>query len=323
MPWNVAGTIIGGILGLGGAAINASSQQAANRENIEAQERINQANLEHSNYWNSINAGMAQTALDSQMKQQDWTNEQYIESRDYDRALQQQLFQREDTAIQRAMQDATSAGFSPLAALGVPANAGQVVSSSSAPGSMVSNNQASVQSANQVAPHVQAATGLGEGLSSVGAMFATMAENMSSRDHQKQMQEAEFVNKLEMLDKDHKFQELIKEMEQEWLADHENQKHLYTLAEKMYDAEVQEKVLGIVHGHESAMQEDQQMHEQVMQNRDLTWKQSNNSQSRGLHDIIPELIEVLANGDSKLERWLRDNKQVISLLIEGTETVLK
>lgn len=61
----------------------------------------------------------------------DWSKEQYIENRDYTRALQQTMFDREDTAYQRAVDDARSAGLSPLAITG-GASAGAVVSSPSA-----------------------------------------------------------------------------------------------------------------------------------------------------------------------------------------------
>lgn len=47
---------------------------------------------------------------------------------EYEKALQQQIFDREDTAVQRRLNDVTKAGFSPLAALGQSAGAGQVVS---------------------------------------------------------------------------------------------------------------------------------------------------------------------------------------------------
>ena len=60
-----------------------------------------------------------------------WNKEQYIENRDYTRALQQTMFDREDTAYQRAVDDAQSAGLSPLAITG-GSSAGAVVSSPSA-----------------------------------------------------------------------------------------------------------------------------------------------------------------------------------------------
>lgn len=66
-----------------------------------------------------------------QRKLDEWNKEQYIENRDYTRALQQTVFDREDTAYQRAVDDARSAGLSPLAITG-GSSAGAVVSSPSA-----------------------------------------------------------------------------------------------------------------------------------------------------------------------------------------------
>lgn len=69
----------------------------------------------------------------------EWQKEQYINQRDYERALQKEIFAREDTAVQRALDDYTNAGFSPLAAIGQNYDAGQAVSSSVAPSGAVSN----------------------------------------------------------------------------------------------------------------------------------------------------------------------------------------
>lgn len=62
-------------------------------------------------------------------RQQDLENERYIENRDYQRALQERVFQREDTAIQRAALDAEKAGFSPLVVAGNGAASGALVGS--------------------------------------------------------------------------------------------------------------------------------------------------------------------------------------------------
>ena len=117
------------------------SQQKANEANIASQERINKANLEHANYWNEKNYSLASEAQQAQLAQQNWANEQYIENRDYERQLQQEIFHREDTALQRSLQQAVDSGFSPLTALGINTGTGSIISNSSAPGSMVSNNQ--------------------------------------------------------------------------------------------------------------------------------------------------------------------------------------
>lgn len=69
-----------------------------------------------------------------------WEREQYLENRDYERALQQQIFEREDTAIQRAVQDAGKAGLSPLSvAGGNGAGAGAIVGATQAPSSQQAN----------------------------------------------------------------------------------------------------------------------------------------------------------------------------------------
>lgn len=67
--------------------------------------------------------GFAGTMLTNKQNERMW-REQF----DYEKGLQQQVFQREDTALQRARQDAVQAGFSPLQALGMQSSANGVVS---------------------------------------------------------------------------------------------------------------------------------------------------------------------------------------------------
>lgn len=308
-----------------GSGIGAWSQQRANEANIASQEKINKANLDHANYWNEKNYALASEAQQAQLAQQTFANEQYIENRDYERQLQQEIFHREDTALQRSLQQATDAGFSPLTALGINTGAGSVISSSSAPSSMVSNNQASVQGAGQIAPHVQALTS-GDGFAQIGAMFATMAEGQSMRDHQDDMQTAEFAQKLLELDKGHFAQMIIKQMEYDFIKDRDNQLHLYAMAEKLQDEAIQRRILSVVHGHEASMQEDDQAHQLYMQGRQHAFSSSNANDSgsgRGLHDVTRDLIDILGQGDSSLARWLKQNQQIITLMIEGLEIAAK
>ena len=56
-------------------------------------------------------------AQEEQRRLNDFQIREYLNKKDYDRALQQRIFEREDTAMQRSLQDFTEAGFSPLSAL--------------------------------------------------------------------------------------------------------------------------------------------------------------------------------------------------------------
>lgn len=65
--------------------------------------------------------------------ERDYAN--YIDERDYNRALQQQIFEREDTAYSRAVNDMLNAGLSPVSASS--ANSGAVVSTPSRSASQI------------------------------------------------------------------------------------------------------------------------------------------------------------------------------------------
>ena len=166
---SLVGGIAQGAMSLMGGIYAANRQAEANRENL----------------------AFAREQMDAQLKQQQWANEQYIESRDYSRVLQQQVFDREDTKFQRGVADAVAAGFSPLAALGNIGGSAPVVSSSSAPGNMVSGNQASQHAVGDL------------GLSSAGAAIATALENKTARDHQLLMEDVRLANELKRMGEGH------------------------------------------------------------------------------------------------------------------------
>lgn len=75
----------------------------------------NQANYRIAQETNAMNKSIADANLDFQREQQA-----------YERDLQQQMFQREDTAIQRQVADSRAAGVSPLANLSGAASSGVV-----------------------------------------------------------------------------------------------------------------------------------------------------------------------------------------------------
>ena len=151
MPWNA---LVNGINGANQAILGAVGLFQARKQR------------EMQDYYNRENLALAREAFEAQQNQQALENEWYLNERDYQRTLQQQVFAREDTAMQRARDDFEAAGFSPLAAVGNMANAGQVVASASSPGNLVSNNQASTQvsnfvgdAINNMAAHLDSASG--------------------------------------------------------------------------------------------------------------------------------------------------------------------
>lgn len=84
---------------------NASMQERINRENIAAQEKINQDNIKFQTQANKENLAFANKNFE------------------YQQQLNNQLMQREDTAVQRAAADYQAAGFNRLLAVGQPASA--------------------------------------------------------------------------------------------------------------------------------------------------------------------------------------------------------
>lgn len=317
----IAAALISGIAALAGAGIagavsssnadkNSRTQALINSQNVAMQEKINKQNLEHSNYWNQQNLAFARETMDAQLSQQSWANEQYIEQRDYDRALQQDIFAREDTAITRAMQDAVSAGYSPLAAVGQSANAGQVVSSSSAPGSMVSNNQASVSSAGLNAPHLEAYI-RPDGLSSIGAMIATLGENVSSMMFEKEMQQARLAQEAKENGSDRLHSMIMKEMEQDWMENQENQRHLRELEKITTSQAFQREMTEITQkfqsnsqsqsqAHQSAMQEDSQEHEKFM---------------KGYDPLIEEVGRVISKLNPSVGNWIEEQPLLVRTIL--------
>lgn len=258
------------------------------------------------------NHALAQEALEAQKAQQQWANEQYIESRDYDRAMQQQIFQREDTAIQRAVNDAQSAGFSPLAALGMPAGAGQVISSNSAPGNMVQNNQFATADM----------SGLGRDITQAMSMVQTALAQNSQQEVDIMMQEVDLAHKAQEAHLGRVHEAIQKDLDRTW----DKRKHDAEMEEKLQSRlsserlqrELQETLLK----HQKGMQtSDQNFQKDMLKSQqDFASSNANNQGSgRGLHDVLNDIIDVVAQGDGKLAKWLRNNQEVLTLIIEGLE----
>lgn len=73
----------------------------------------------------NIGLGIANTAINSYWQGKNY--EQQQKNLDYQKSLQQEIFAREDNAVQRRMEDLNKAGLSPLLAAGSAANAGSVI----------------------------------------------------------------------------------------------------------------------------------------------------------------------------------------------------
>lgn len=114
----------------------------------------------------SLVMGANRDAKQNQYNQRQYAD--YVEDRDYTRALQQQIFKREDTAMQRALQDYTAAGYSPLAAVGNEAGAGAIVSGPSSPSLTATNHT-------------------GEALGQMSNQLYSVSSQMLAQKHQEKM----------------------------------------------------------------------------------------------------------------------------------------
>ena len=97
---------------------NAANVRAQNEANLQIAQDTNRTNAEISAAVNETNRGIAEQNLSFQR-----------ENLDYQKALQQQIFEREDTAYQRTAADMAKAGLNPLSMNGTN-GAGEVVSTS-------------------------------------------------------------------------------------------------------------------------------------------------------------------------------------------------
>lgn len=128
---------------------------------------------------NEFNRNLATQAFEAQEEQRRINNERYIDERDYNRSLQEQIFAREDTAMQRALEDYTSAGFSPLASVGQSAGAGSVVSSPTQVTNTPSVSSANFQQSDALQRSFEHFANAG---SAFGAQLVTQAEQLSERN---------------------------------------------------------------------------------------------------------------------------------------------
>lgn len=197
----------------------------------------------------------------------EWQQKQYLENRDYQRALQQTIFDREDTAYQRAVEDATSAGFSPLAALGNTANAGAVVSSSEAPAGQLQAPQLAM---------ADAFRHLSESGTAFGSQLLTIAENANQRAFESEMFAQQVMAASENREDTQLHEWLMQDAQQQALKDRDTAQHTYRLIEiestsyfqgilQKAQQEAQAALQSAEHTHQENMQDTLLQHQADMQ----------------------------------------------------------
>lgn len=262
---------------------------------------------------------LSREALQAQKDQQKWQNEQYIESRDYNRALQQQIFDREDTAMTRSVQDHVSAGFSPLAALGSAFGAGQVISQSTAPNNQVQNNQFSVHDTNYFGEALDAML---ERRDSAMSRAVSMLMQTKELTNSKEMQDAEFKHSESIQNLLHSNQKEILKLQQDYLKDIENIRQRNKLDEILASHSGQVKIQELIAEGNLNLQNDQQ--EWLgSQPKSRSWDQIAEQGLNWMKENIPEMKQFIKDEDNGWEIAFRTIYELIRRASNGTEDKLK
>lgn len=260
-------------------------------------------------YFNEQNLALAKEAQAAQLKQQDWANEQYIENRDYSRALQERIFEREDTAMQRAVDDYTAAGFSPLAALGQSAGAGAVVSQPALPSSSVGGNQAHFTPGSSSSLQ-NAFSHLADSGHRIGAMMMTRLENQKQRDHQSAMQTIQLASEFRKQGNEHMHSLLMQSLEQDWKEQQQAREFAQELSVLESSQNLQRELQRSLQAHQSSMQEDAQQHAKDMVDLDM-----DNLSARE----DPTVRAISTNFEASIETLKKSKNPVIKSLAEKAE----
>lgn len=261
---------------------------------------------------NKQNLALSKEALEAQKTQQNWANARYLEDRDYTRSLQQTIFEREDTALQRAKEDAVNAGFSPLTAVGNALGAGQVVSTPSAPSSMVSNNQANLST-----PDFSS-------IGSAGAMIATIFENQTKREFEHNENLIKMAHDANEAGLGRLHEQIMKTVEHDFLKSQENQKHYNRLQEILSQGDVQNELANLEHSNTMELEGSRQEWQGILQKDSQAFQRQQAVDSRvgtsQRAELIDKFIGVVAQGDSKFAKWLKENSEIVTTALQLLST---
>lgn len=167
-------------------------------------------------------SALQRLAIEEQRRLNNFEMREYLDKKDYDRALQERVFEREDTAMQRSLQDFTEAGFSPLSALGQTANAGAIVSTPSAP----SLNAPSAPDLSGMYGAIDHMVTAGH---EAGARVSTFLSQMAQQQHEVNMENLRFANALDQLTEGHKNQKEVVKLESDLREGSAEAQHLREL----------------------------------------------------------------------------------------------
>lgn len=235
---------------------------------------------------------LSREALDAQKSQQAFQNRQYLESRDYERALQQQIFDREDTAMTRSVQDHVSAGFSPLTALGSAFGAGQVVSQSTAPNNQVQNNQFQNHNSNYVS---DALNSMMDRQDSAMSRALTMAMQTRELTASKESQQAEFEHSKEIEDMRYDNEKMLLEIQQNNLKEINDIQAQYKLSEIMTQSTAQKALQQMIIDGQAKLQANQQ-----------EWEASQ-PKSRSWDQIVEQGLNYLKSASPEFRQFVDEN----------------
>lgn len=309
---SLIGPVISGVTGLFGQGMSNWSNQKINEQQIASAERINEQNL-----------ALSREALDAQKAQQHWSNEQYIESRDYNRALQQTIFNREDTAVQRALQDVTAAGFSPLAALGMSAGSGSVVSSPTAPSSMVSNNQASMSTPNLRANDYG---NLAQAGSQIAQLLATSFESRKAQDNQVFITNLQLAEQAKEAGLSRLHEKMMSTLEHDFLKNQSNVEFMRQLMYRLSDQSFQKELQSISHQNNLQLARESSSSQAELQSSQQSWQSAEAEKSRAADKnrgtYLNQIINALSDGDSKMSKWLRNNSDLLVPVLQYIDSIV-